>query len=285
MKRIGISTDCMCDLPADYLAAHDVHVMQFYIHTATGRFWNESEITSNNILEYLEEGNSLLRTNAPEPEECKAYFEGLLARYDEVVHIATSDKVGLSYPNAQAALALMGEPAKRVTLINSGAISTGLGHMVMQAVALRDEGKKPAEIAAGCDAMRGKISNSFIVPNADYLYRMGYASEGVKILCSLFRVHPVLCTRDGRLAFKAFRVGNYERAVTRYVRSELARGKRIDRRQLFITHAGCPAKVLAQVRAEVDKLCAFDRVTVTKASAIIASCCGPRTVGVLYVCQ
>ena len=285
MKKIGISTDCMCDLPAAYLAENGIDVMQFYIHTATGRFLNESEITSENIMEYLENGNVILRSNVPEPEECRAYFEGLLTRYDEVVHITTSEKIGLSHPNAKAALELMGETAKRVTLVNSGGISTGLGHMVLLAVTLRDGGKTVAEILEACDAMRDKISSSFIVPNADYLHRMGYASQGVKTLCGLLGIHPVLCTKKGKLAVKSFRVGSYEKAVMRYIRSEFRHSEKIDKRQLFITHAGCPAKILTRIRGKVDDLCRFDNVTVTKASAVISSCCGPKTVGVLFVYQ
>ena len=283
MEKIGISTDCMCDLPADYLKANGIDVMQFYIHTATGRFQNESEITSDNILEYLEAGNVILKSNVPEPKECKGYFERILKRYDEVIHITTSDKVGLSHPNAKAGLKLMGEDAKRVTLINSGGISTGLGHMVLLAVTLRDSGASVAEIKAACDAMRDKISSSFIVPDADYLHRMGYASKGVKTVCGLLKVHPVLCTKNGKLSVKAFQLGNYEKAVTRYIRHEFKHSERINRKQLFITHAGCSAKRLAQIKEEIDGLCKFDTVTVTKASAVISSCCGPKTVGVLFV--
>ena len=72
MKKIGISTDCMCDLPEELLAAHDIDVMQFYIHTATGSFWTESEVTADNILEYLDSGNLFLGFHVPEPEECRA---------------------------------------------------------------------------------------------------------------------------------------------------------------------------------------------------------------------
>ena len=285
MKKIGISTDYMCDLPSEYLEANGVAVMQFYIHTVTGRFWSGSEITSENIVEYFETGHVFLRSSVPEPEECRAYFEEILTRYDRVVHITTSDKIGMSHPNAKAALELMGESAKRVTLIDSGGVSTGLGHMVQMAVALRDSGASTAEIVEACDAMRGKLSNSFIVPNADYLYRVGYVGPGVRKLCSFLRIHPILCTKNGKLTFKAFRLGRYEKAVMRYIRGELRRGKKIDKRQLFITHAGCPAKILTQARAKVDKLCKFDKVTVTKASAFISSCCGPETVGVLFVYQ
>ena len=285
MKKIGISTDCMCDLPGSYLEQNGVDVIHFSIHTATGRFWNESEITSDNIVEYFENGNTLLRPSVPEPEECRAYFEDILTRYDEVIHITTSDKIGLSYPNAKAALELMGENAKRVSLINSGGFSTGLGHMVLLAAELRDSGKSAAEISEACDALRSKISNSFIVPNADYLYRAGYVGQGAKNLCRFLKIHPVLYTKNGKLALKTFQAGNYEKAVMRYIRCELRHRKRIDKRQLFITHAGCPSKLLTQVKGKADNLCKFDRVTVTKASAFISGCCGPKTVGVLFVYQ
>ena len=283
MNKIGISTDCMCGLPADCLMENGVEVMQFYIHVATGRFLNEVEITSDNVVEYLTSDNTFLRSSVPEPEECRAYFDKLLRRYDEVIHITTSDKVGLSYPNTQAALELMGDDANRVTLINSGSISTGLGQMVLLAVTLKDSGKTVSEIVRACDAMRRKLAVSFIVPNADYLYRVGYAGPGAKNLCRIFRVHPVLCTRNGKLVLKSFRMGSYEKAVLRYICGELRRKGQIDKRQLFITHAGCPAKLVAQVKAKADSLYKFDSITVTKASAVTSSFFGPGSLGILYV--
>ena len=285
MKKIGISTDCMCDLPADRIAENGIEVMQFYIHVATGRFLNEVEITSDNVVEYLSSGNTFLRSSVPEPEECRAYFEELLGRYDEVIHITASHKVGLSYPNAQAAREFMGDDASRVSLIDSGSISTGLGQMVLLAVTLRDSGKTVPEIVNACDAMRHKFAVSFIIPNADYLYRVGYVGPGAKTLCRLFRIRPVLCIRNGKLVLKAFRVGSYEKAVLRYISGEFRRGGQIDKRQLFITHAGYPAKLLTQVKAKADSLCRFDNVTVTKASAVISSFFGPGSLGVLFVNQ
>ena len=283
MIKIGISTDCMCDLPSDWLSSNGVNVMQFYIHTSSGRFLNESEITSDNIVDYLNSGNAFLRSSVPEPEECKSYFEELLTRYDNVIHITTSDRIGMSYPNARAALELMGESAERVTLINSGCISTGLGHVVLSAVSLRDGGSSVSEITEACLAARGKISNSFIIPNANYLHRMGYVGPGVKDFCSFFNIHPVLYTKNGKLAIKSFRFGSYEKAVLRYIRSEFRRSRKIDNKQLFITHAGCPSKLVSQVKLKVTGLCRFDNITVTKASAFVSGCCGPATVGVMYV--
>lgn len=283
MKKTGISTDCICDLPEDYLLANGIEVMHFYIHTSTGRFRDGDEITSGNILEYLENGGEVLSSNIPDPEEYKKFYEKMLKQYDEVIHIATSDKASLSFHNATESLSLLGEDSKRVTIIDSEHLSTGLGHMVLRAVALRDSGKSAAEIAEACAVMKTKISSTFIVPNADYLYRMGKVSKFVKNLSRALTLHPVLFLKDGKISVKSMRVGDYEKAVMRYVRSELKHGDKIDRKQLFITHAGCPPKIISQIKETADALCKFDEMTVTKASAAISSNCGPETVGVLFV--
>lgn len=285
MNKIGICTDCICDLPEDYLEANGIDVMHFYIHTAAGRFRDGEEITSENILEYLESGETIVKSNIPDPEEYRGFYEKILTQYDEVIHIATSDKIGDSYPNALASLELMGENAKRVTLVNSWSVSSGLGHMVLRAVQLRDSGKSTAEIVRACEEMKTKISASFIVPNADYLYRMGKVSKGVKTLSKVLHIHPVLCAKNGKLTVKSFQAGNYDKAIMRYVRHEFKHSSKIDKGQLFITHAGSPAKIISQIKAEAKKLCDFEKVTVTKASAAISSNCGPQTVGVLFVYQ
>lgn len=283
MIKTGITTDCVCDLPEEYLTANGVDVIYFYITTAAGRFRDGYEITSLNILEYLEGGGEKAETCAPAPEEYKEFFETALKRCEELVHISISSRISLSCQNARAALELMGEQGKRVTVVDSGHLSTGIGHMVMKAAELRDSGKSAAEIARETESIKSRISTSFIAKDADYLYRNGRVSKSVKKLSEIFMLHPVLTMKNGRITLKAVKVGNYDRAMMRYVRGELRRSGRIDKRQLFITHAGCSVKTAAQVKAETERLCSFDKVTITKASATISGNCGPETLGVLFV--
>ena len=280
--KTGVFTDCICDLPEDYLRANGVEVMHFYIYTATGRFRDGEEITSGNILEYLESGNHLLRSNIPDPEEYAKFYRQGLQNYDEIIHIATSAKAGLSYQNATQSLKLLGEDGKRVTVVDSEHLSSGLGHMVLQAVALRDSGKNAEEIARAMQEMKHRVSSTFIVPNADYLYNMGKVNRLVRDLSRLLMLHPVLHLKNGKIAVKTVGVGNYEKAVMRYVENEFKQHEKIDKKQLFITHAGCPTKLLSQITA-VGRDLAFESVSVTMASAAISSNCGPQTVGVLFV--
>ena len=55
-KKICITTDCVCDLPDEMLRDNDIDIVYFYIDTDTGRFRDRSEITAQNIFEYLKNG-------------------------------------------------------------------------------------------------------------------------------------------------------------------------------------------------------------------------------------
>lgn len=283
MKRIGITTDCVCDLPDDYLRLHDIGIVYFYITTDRGHFKDGYEITSGNIIEYLEDGGEKAETNAPEPKEYRDFFHGRLKKYDELIHISISSKVSLSYKNATTSLALMGGEAKKIHVIDSKHLSTGMGHLVIKAVEMRDLGKSVEEICGESENLIRRISTSFITYNADYLYRNGRVSKFVRDLSSTLKVHPILTLKDGAIVLKTLKIGNYEKSVAGYIRGELRHSGKIEKRRVFITHAGCAVKMIADVKEQVERRCAFEEVVVTKASATISGNCGPGTVGVLFI--
>lgn len=283
MEKTGVTTDCVCDLPEEYLTANGIDFMYFYITTATGRFKDGYEITSENVLEYMENGGKKAETNAPAPEEYKEFFENALKRYEEIVHISVGDQVSLSSQNATAALGLMGENRRRVIVVNSKHLSSGVGLMVIKAAELRDAGKSAVEIAQTVIGMKDKISTTFITKSADYLYQNGKVSLTVKKLVALFALHPVLTLNNNRVILKTVKIGNYEKSMMRYIRDELRHSRKINNRRLFITHAGCTVKTISKVKAEAEKLCRFDEVIVTKASATISGNGGPETIGVFFV--
>ena len=177
----------------------------------------------------------------------------------------------------------MGDKGSRVRVIDSEHLSTGIGHLVIKAVEMRNSGCTSEEIAAEAERFKKRISTSFITMNADYLYRNGRVGKAVKSICELFMLHPVLGMKNGRIILKSIKIGNYEKSVMRYIKGELRRSRNIDRKRLFITHAGCPVKLINAVKARSEKLCSFDEVLATKASATISSNCGMGTVGVLFV--
>ncbi len=282
-KKIGITTDCVCDLPDEYLQHSDVSIIYFYINTDNGRFRDGSEITSANVLEYLENGGKKAVTAAPSVQEYTDFFKENLERFDEIIHITISSRISKSYLNSTNAAKQMDENGKRIHIVDSKHLSTGIGFVVIKAVEMQQTGADTEEIKSALNTLIPNISTTFITLNADYLYLNGRVNKTVKTLCSLFNIHPVLTMKNGEIALKNVRIGNYERAFLRYIKGELKNPDKINPHKVFITHAGCTVKDTELIKQIVGACCNFEELLITKASATISGNCGARTFGILYV--
>ncbi len=281
-KRICITTDCACDLTSDMLKTYNIDLMYFYITTETGRFRDVDEITSRNIFEYLQDERKRTTTKAPPTEEFREFFERKLEKYDEVIHITISSKISMSMKNSTQAVEQMGEAGKRIHIFDSRHLSSGLGLIVLKGAQMLVKGHSSQEIIEELTKLREMVSTTFMANNADYLYINNKVSKNVKLICSVFNIHPVLKMQDGYLKLKSIQIGNYEKSAIRYIKKELKNAEKIDKEKLFITHSGCSVNDIKLIKKEVEKYINFENVWVTKASATISGNSGPRTFGVLF---
>lgn len=282
-KKVGIIAECVCDLPRSIIEEYDIDIVYFLIQTDSGVFTDTDEITADNILEYMDSGGKKSKSSAPSVEVYVKVFGEKLKQYEEVFLPTISSGISDSYENAVQAVKEMGDAGKNVHVFDTGHLSTGLGHMVIRAAELAWEGKNAKTITAELDRMKNRVSTSFIAVDVSYLYRNGKISKKVKDLCELFNAHPVLTMKNGKLAPESIKFGNNQKAYIRYIRKKLRNSDKIDKTRLFITHAGLPSKSIEAIKSEINKLCSFEEITVTKASATVSSNCGPGTVGVLFV--
>ena len=96
-------------------------------------------------------------------------------------------------------------------------------------------------------------------------------------------MHPVIELRKSKMAVAGMRMGNFAHVAKSYVRSVLRDAGNIDKRVLFITYAGMDEKSLLYIQNLVRQYCPFERVYLQKASSAIASNCGPRSFGLLFM--
>lgn len=280
MKSIMITADCVCDMSEGLLEQYGVKVIYFYVSTEHGRFKDMEEITSDNIAEYFKNGGTWMKTRAPLVEEYRAFFEKKLKEVDQLIHITMSSKLSLAHGRATVAAETFGE---RVVVVDSTLFSTGMAHLVIKASELVKEGKEAKDIVSELDEMKQRVVAGFIAESVEYLHRARYVNRFIKAVCELFYIHPVLVMKKGNLHLKTVKIGNYEKAVLRYVKGELRNRKKIETERAFITHAGCSVRLISKVKRRVERSCVFSDIQITEASATISSNCGPNTIGVLYV--
>ncbi len=280
MSKVWITSDCTCDLSKVLLDKYEVEVIYFYISTDRGCFKDRAEMTSTNVVEYFENGGQRISTAAPAVSEYVDFFEKALQKHDEIIHITISSQLSLSYENAVVASKQF---AGKVHVVDSEHLSTGIAHMIIRAVEMAKEGMSRNEIVDFLEEMKYKVSTSFIADNADYLYRTGRVSKTVKNICTTFRIHPVLSLKNGKMIVKGVRIGNLEKCILGYVKSELRKSGKIKKERLFITYSTCPVRIIGKIKEQIKLCCPFEEIWETKASATITSNCGANTVGVLFV--
>jgi len=278
-KKIQITTDCVCDLPKEFLEHYGISTMYCYVHTDKGRFCDINEITSDNLLEYLSVDGGKAKSQTASVEEFETFFSDALGIGEQVIHVTTAQKVGSGYKIATIAAQGFGN----VTVVDSGHLSSGLGLMVMRAAHLVKRGMTVEKIVKDLEVMKNKISTSFIVPSAESLYRNGKISYNVKKICEIFNLHPVISLKKSRFALAGIKSGSMKKAYTEYIRQNFKGKKNIDTSILFITYAGCNSKQLKEFKEEVLKYQKFERIEFQKASATISSNCGLGAMGVLYI--
>ena len=95
-------------------------------------------------------------------------------------------------------------------------------------------------------------------------------------------LHPVLALKQKEMVCSTMKIGRIDHAYKSYIRQEM-KNKKIDKRLLFITYAGCSVKTLEAIKKEVEKYIHFEKVVFQKASASISSNCGLGAFGLIYM--
>jgi len=278
-RKVAITADCICDLPAELLERFHIRLMYCYVHTGDGRFCDLFEISSDSLLAYLQTPGSHSHSSTADPSEYEYFFAETLAEAEHVIHITATVDLSGAYPNATQAA----KTFDNVTIVDSAHISSGHGLMVLYAAMLAEQGMSVDEICQALDEYRERVFSNFLVPSTATLHRNGKVSGSVHRLCTLLNLHPVLSMSKNRLKLWRIESGNMHHVVRQYVKKLFKHKKQIDTRILFVTYAGCTVKQIDEIVEIVERYIHFDKVILQKASATVSSNCGIGTFGLMFV--
>ena len=199
---------------------------------------------------------------------------------DEVIHFNISEKASGSHNMAkQAAESFSG----KVYVIDSMALSSGQGLLVLKAADMLDEGKTAKEIVAEIEVLREKVNTSFVPDSLDYLHKGGRVSGMVKAAASVFKIHPLIMMEKGQLVPGKKYKGKMAVLIKQYIEDLKQMYPHYDKTRCFVTHSCADEDLVAAAKEKVAELFDFDEVIETTAGAIITSHCGRNTLGVLFI--
>lgn len=277
--KVLISTDCISDLPVDIQKEYGIPMMYCYVQTEEARFQDINEITSDNLLEYMQQGKDAYSCVASE-EEYRMYFSELRKKHaGPIIHISTARYVSKGYRVA----ATVADKLENVYVVDSGQLSGGLGILVMKAADMARKGAVCELILQELERMKEKVSTTFVVDSTSALYRNKRINKRIFQICDLLNIHPILLLKDSKMRSSGISFGNRKRFVKTYLARVLNQPDTIDKEVVFIVSAGCSYEMQQFIKEEVEKKVQFKKLIVTTASATIASNCGAGTFGVLFM--
>ena len=262
-KKIYVTSDSVCDLPADLLEKYDIKIIDLYIKTEFGRFRDSKEVDVTNLSLYLSERESQAISLAATVEEYERFFAEVLTEADEVMYFALAARTGKCYGNAMEAA----KGFSHVHVIDSGFISTGQGLLVLTAGKMAQEGATVLEIKTEIERLKSKVASSYIIPKVTILYQKGLTDIITSKICDLFNLHPVLGVYHSSVHVLGIRVGKMEKAWRKYIRYHLRNKAKIDDNIIFVVYAGLNVRQQELVLDEVQRCMKFKKVIFVPASA------------------
>lgn len=189
--KIAIVTDSTAYLSHDEVAALDIKVMPIPV-IIDGTVYREGiDLTTDEFYEKLATSASFPSTSQPAVGEWITLFESLQADgYDGAIVVNLAATISGTV-NTVAGLT-DAVPGFQVFGYDSKITVRLMGHLVMKAAQMAQNGAEPVDIIATMDEMATTMDEYFIVDDLQNLVRGGRLSNASAIIGTMLKVKPIL---------------------------------------------------------------------------------------------
>ncbi len=278
MSNIKITCDSTCDLPQELYAKYDVEVISLSVTLGDALHRDGVDITAPELFDYVKETGTLPKTSAISMGEYLDVFSKYVADGRKIIHINLSSNLSASHQNA----VLAAQELEGVYVVDSRNLSSGSGHLVIEAAEMAAQGLDAETIVARLNEMKEHLDVSFVLQTLEYLQKGGRCSSVAALGARALQLRPEIRVADGGMGVGKKYRGSMEKSVLDYVRGRLEGRNDVDTHRIFVTHSPMDQAVVDKAIALVKELHPFEEVIETNAGCTICSHCGPNCLGVLF---
>ena len=275
---IRILADSTCDLSQELVQKYNITIVPLNIIMGEESYSDGEDVTPDKIFEWADAHKTTPKTAAVSEERAEAVLRPLINAGDDIIFFCISSKMS----STCNVLSMVGGGYEKLHVVDSYNLSTGIGLQVIRAAELVAAGLDAETIVRNIEADRSKVRASFVIDTLTYLARGGRCSAVTALLANTLRIHPIIEVHDGAMGVAQKLRGNVGHAIMNYVKGLEKDLKNAHPARVFITHSGCDAALVDEVRDYLKSLGVFEEILETRAGGVISSHCGPNTLGVLF---
>ncbi len=277
---IKIITDSTADLSPELLARFDITVVPLYVCFREQVYRDGVDLSAREFLSRVATSADFPRTAQPTPADFENVFRPLLDAGHELIYIGISSDLSGTIASAELACEQMGRPP--VEIVDSRNLSMGIGLLAIEAAKLVQCGLTRQAIAGAIQEMTPRVRTAFVVDTLEFLHKGGRLTTLQALVGGILNMHPLIAVEQGRLVAAEKIRGNRRRALDRIYEFCLPDPARARPGMISVTHCACRADA-ETLAAAIKRDIPVAEVVITEAGSVIASHCGPNTVGILYI--
>ena len=271
--KIGIVTDSTSDLPPYLIEQHEIEIVPSILVLEGKEYADGIGITREEFYNRLPSLRTPPTTAAPSIGDFTSRYENLFSNgCDHILSIHAASQLTTIFSVAQQAAQ---EFADKVTCVDSGSLSLGLGFQAVAAAEQADLGLKSALDAIVSTRKRLQISAA--LDTMEYLKRSGRVPAAVAALGGILSIKPMIELIDGEVkAIGAVRTT--KQADERILNFLLERGE-LERLAILHTNAEPRAKVLLNKLMQNSRMSIPRDIIFVNVTPVIGTHVGPNGLG------
>lgn len=277
--KIKITADSTCDLSPELIRENNITIIPLFVNKGGESFRDGVDIMPADIFAHVASGGALCSTAAVPVGIYEEVFIKELEGYDALVHISIGSGFSVTHHNA----CLAAENMPNVRVIDSRNLSSGQGHLVMEACRLAKTATDLDAMKAELDDIATRVDTSFLLDRLDYMVKGGRCSSVMALGANLLKLKPCIEVVDNKMIVAKKYRGNYAKCMERYVRDRLAEKDTIIPERIFITHTPVSQEVSETVHRTVRECMDFEKIYDTDAGCTVSCHCGEGCLGILYI--
>jgi DegV family protein with EDD domain len=195
---VRIVTDSACDLSQELVDQHGIEIVPLSIRFGDDEHVDRFELSVDDFYATMASSGILPETAAPSPGAFEQAFRKLGVGGDEVVCINLSAALSATMQSAAtAAKSLEGEV--KVTVVDSKALTCGLGNIVVAAAEAAEGGAGPAEIVTLAEQLSERTRMWGMLDTLDNLVTGGRIGKAQGLMGNMLSIKPILDMGTGEV--------------------------------------------------------------------------------------
>ncbi|MBN2300126.1 MAG: DegV family protein [Acholeplasmataceae bacterium] len=280
MKKIAILTDSTADLSQDFREEHDIYSIPHYVRFEYEIYQDGINLVPDDLYPLIRQKRKLPKTSPATHEDYISFFERFLELGYDVLFIGIGSKFSTAIENVN--LAKEEVESKRVYLVDSENISSGIGILVYKAMLMRKQNYGIKNIHQTILKLVPKVRSMFALKNPSFLVKGGRLGRSIRMIETYMGLKPIIRVKDGKLEMFKHPFGNMRHAMRVMLKSLYSSAQNLSLNTVMITHSLANRQALFMI-AQIKKNLPDIEIIENRAGCVIATHCGSGAIGITYM--